>query len=86
MTRPSGLNDCKDQTLVVRPFARIHDSDQLSPSIVVLVSAVVRGVLEASIAYDSGGGCRGPARLRKGSVVVMVFGRVPGSAKRHWRQ
>lgn len=68
----------------MRRFARIHDLDQLSPSTEGLASAVVRGVPEALIAGDSGGDCRGPARLRRESAVVMVFGRVPGSGICHW--
>lgn len=82
----SDLNDCIDQTLAVRRTARIHDLAQLSPSIGEAASAAGRGVLEALIAGDSGGDCRDPACLRMERVIVMVSGRVPGSAKCHWRQ
>lgn len=83
---PSDLNVCIDRTSAVRRSARIHGSDQPSPSTEEPAFAVVRGVLEASIAGDSGGGCKDRARLRRESEVVMVFGRVSGSAISHLRQ
>jgi hypothetical protein len=78
----SDSSGCIGLTLAELRSARIHDSGPLNPSEVEIASAFVAvlGAPKALTDGDSVGDYMDPAHLHRESVIVMMLGRVPGSA------